>query len=144
MPTRRVVAVSERETYQVVAHRWEHGWELHIDGVGVTQSRSLSEAETMVRHYIALDLDAPEDSFEVSITPEIGDGIDEEMRFARDAARRADEMTREAAVRSRKAARHMRDFGLSGGDIAAVLGISKQRVSQLLAATKNSENRASC
>ena len=34
----------------------------------------------MVRHYIALDMDVAEDSFDVTITPEIGDGIDEEMR----------------------------------------------------------------
>ncbi len=24
--------------YTVNAKRWEHGWELHIDGIGVTQS----------------------------------------------------------------------------------------------------------
>jgi hypothetical protein len=27
--------------YAVTAKRWKHGWELHIDGVGVTQSRTL-------------------------------------------------------------------------------------------------------
>jgi hypothetical protein len=144
MLARRVVTVSERETYQVIARRWEHGWELHIDGVGVTQARNLAEAETMVRHYVALDMDTAEDAFDVSITPEIGDGVDEKMRSAREAARRADEMTREAAARSRKAARHMRECGLTGGDIAAVLGVSKQRVSQLLAATKTSDKRVPC
>ena len=30
--------------YNVIAKRWEHGWELHIDGIGVTQSRLLSGA----------------------------------------------------------------------------------------------------
>jgi hypothetical protein len=29
----------------VTARRWAHGWELHIDGVGVTQSRTLASAE---------------------------------------------------------------------------------------------------
>jgi hypothetical protein len=28
-------------TYIVRAKRWKHGWELRIDGVGVTQSRNL-------------------------------------------------------------------------------------------------------
>jgi hypothetical protein len=39
-------------TYNVRAKRWKHGWELHIDGVGVTQSRILDGAEQMVRDYI--------------------------------------------------------------------------------------------
>lgn len=38
--------------YNVRAKRWKHGWELHIDGVGVTQSRNLGGAEQMVRDYI--------------------------------------------------------------------------------------------
>lgn len=38
--------------YEVRAKRWEHGWELHIDGLGVTQSRTLAGAEPMVRGYI--------------------------------------------------------------------------------------------
>ncbi len=133
----------ERETYQVIARRWEHGWELHIDGVGVTQARNLAEAETMVRHYVALDLDVADDSFDVAITPEIGGGVDEEMRSAREASRRAEEMVREAAARSRLAAWHMHKRGLTGGDIAAVLGVSKQRVSQLLSSARTSE-QVSC
>jgi hypothetical protein len=39
-------------TYVVRAKRWAHGWELHIDGIGVTQSRTLDGAEQMVRDYI--------------------------------------------------------------------------------------------
>jgi hypothetical protein len=40
-------------TYTALAKRWEHGWELHIDEMGVTQSRTLADAEDMVRDYIA-------------------------------------------------------------------------------------------
>jgi hypothetical protein len=29
------------KTYKVRAKRWAHGWELRIDGVGVTRSHSL-------------------------------------------------------------------------------------------------------
>jgi hypothetical protein len=39
-------------TYGVRARRWAHGWELHVEGVGVTQSRNLDGAERMVRDYI--------------------------------------------------------------------------------------------
>ncbi|MGH3631525.1 MAG: acyl-CoA dehydrogenase family protein, partial [Sciscionella sp.] len=38
LPGEGVVAV----TYHVRAKRWAHGWELHVDGVGVTQSASLA------------------------------------------------------------------------------------------------------
>ncbi len=122
------------KTYTVRAKRWEHGWELHIDGVGVTQSHGLSDAEHMVRDYVAMLHDVPVDSFDVSIVPEVGDGLDEEARAARESVRRAEELQREAAVRSRAAAAHLKSHGLSGRDIAAVLQISPQRVSQLLAA----------
>ena len=61
-----------RHVYTAIAKRWSGGWELHIDGVGVTQSHSLEKAEYMVRDYIAMDLDVPKDSFEVRIVPELG------------------------------------------------------------------------
>jgi hypothetical protein len=60
--------------YVVRAVRWEHGWELHIDGVGVTQSHGLRDAKRMVRDYLRLDVGtrAVRDAITV-ITPDIGD-----------------------------------------------------------------------
>jgi hypothetical protein len=63
--------MTPRPSYAVTAKRWEHGWELHIDGVGVTQSADLDGAEEMVRDYIALDLGLPANSYDVIITPEV-------------------------------------------------------------------------
>jgi hypothetical protein len=59
------------KTYSVRAKRSEHGWELHIDGLGVTQSDDLDDAEMMMRDYISLDLGVPPDSFAVEIKPEL-------------------------------------------------------------------------
>jgi hypothetical protein len=42
-------------TYKVTAKVWEHGWILHIAGVGVTQSEGVEDAEAMVRDYLELD-----------------------------------------------------------------------------------------
>jgi hypothetical protein len=56
-----------RDTYEVAAHRWENGWELRIEGVGVTQSRTLLDAEAMTRDYISSLLKLPEDSFDVTV-----------------------------------------------------------------------------
>jgi hypothetical protein len=120
------------KTYQVRAKRWEHGWELHIAGVGVTQSRTLWDAEDMARDLIARREHVPEDAFTVTITPEIGGGLDEETRAAREAVTTANRAQRQAAAQSRTAARRLRQAGLSGRDIAKVLGVSPQRVSQLL------------
>ncbi|MGH3276725.1 MAG: hypothetical protein ACRDNZ_20655 [Streptosporangiaceae bacterium] len=120
------------KTYTVRAKRWARGWELHIDGLGVTQSRTLRDAEMMVRDYVELDTGAEPGSFAVTITPEIGDGLDSLAREAREAVTAADRAQRDAAARSREVARRLRDAGLNGRDIARVLNVSPQRVSQLL------------
>lgn len=126
------------KTYDVRARRWARGWELHIDGVGVTQSRSLSEAEGMVRDYIALDLDSDPDSFDVVIVPEVGNGFDESIEQIRRSIREAEQAQAQAAERSRALVGQLAALGLSGRDIARVLGISPQRVSQLLKSASNS------
>jgi DNA-directed RNA polymerase specialized sigma24 family protein len=119
-------------TYTVRAKRWKHGWELHVDGVGVTQSRNLDGAEQMVRDYIETltDHDTADDA--VLIRPEVGSGLDEEAEAARAAVSEAEYALRAAAARSRQVARRLRDEGLSGRDIAVILHVSAQRVSQLL------------
>ena len=66
------------------------------------------------------------------LTPEIGGGLDEETRAAREAVSAADRAQRLAAAQSRATARRLRQAGLSGRDIAKVLNVSPQRVSQLL------------
>jgi hypothetical protein len=119
-------------TYSVRAKRWEHGWELHIDGVGVTQSHSLRDAEMMARDLISRRIEVAADSFGVDITPEIGGGLDERTRAARAAVAAADNAQRQAAAQSRDTARRLQQAGLTGRDIAAVLQVSPQRVSQLL------------
>lgn len=118
------------KTYQVTAKRWAHGWELHIADVGVTQSRTLREAEMMVRDYLRLD--GVTGDYDVRITPEVGDGLDEATRAARRAVKEAARSQARAAAMSRDAARRLKAKGLTGRDVAAVLGVSEQRVSQLL------------
>jgi hypothetical protein len=120
-------------TYSVRAKRWAHGWELHIADVGVTQSRNLGEAEQVVRDYIETLTDHDTSGDQVTITPEVGGGLDEATRAAREAVAAADQARREAAVRLRQVARALRyEVGLSGRDIASILHVSAQRVSQLL------------
>lgn len=118
-------------TYTVRATPWERGWELHIEGLGVTQSRSLREAERMARDYISLDTGADPSLIRMKIIPELG-GLERDVEEAREAVARADQAQRAAAARSRETARKLRSAGLSGRDIAAVMHLSPQRISQLL------------
>lgn len=129
------------KTYTVHAKRWERGWELHIEGVGVTQSHGLTDAPDMARSYITMTTGSGSGAFEVEIIPNIGGGLDEAASGARDAVRQAEEAQKRAATKSRSVARRLREQGLSGRDIAAVLRVSPQRVSQLLAAHQPSERR---
>jgi hypothetical protein len=91
-------------TYTVRAKRWKHGGELHIDGVGVTQSRNLDGAEQMVRDYVETltDHDTTDDS--IVIQPVVGGGLDEAARAARENLDDAERALRAAAAGSRQVA----------------------------------------
>jgi len=39
--------------YEVQAVRWAHGWELHVEGLGVTQVDDLKKAYQQVRDFIS-------------------------------------------------------------------------------------------
>jgi DNA-directed RNA polymerase specialized sigma subunit len=120
-------------TYAVDARRWEHGWELHVQGVGVTQSRSLHSASRIAREYISLAKGISDEStIEVEIRPHIDDALGDEVIAARKAVHELAERQREVAALSRAAAKNLALSGLSGADIAVVLEVSPQRVSQLL------------
>jgi hypothetical protein len=136
MPAEGVVAV---KTYIVHAKRWERGWELHIDGVGVTQSHGLTDSPDMARSYITMMTGRAAGTFEVNLIPHLGGGLDEAVGRARDAVRQAEEAQRRAGAKSRSIARRLREQGLSGRDIAAVLRVTPQRVSQLLATDQPKE-----
>ena len=120
-------------TYTVDAKRWEHGWELHVEGVGVTQSKSLHSAASVAREYISLAEDISDEStIDVEIRPQIDNALSQEVIAARKAVQELGERQREVAALSRAAARDLAESGLSGADIAVVLDVSPQRVSQLL------------
>jgi hypothetical protein len=117
--------------YTVRAKRWEHGWELHVDGVGVTQSRTLDAAGKMVRDYIEslTGHDAAGDT--VEIRPDLG-GLEDKAAAVREQIERTQRENQEAAAASRNLARECRAAGLSVTDIGIILGVSRGRASQLL------------
>ena len=57
----------------VQARRWKHGWELHVDGIGVTQCGHLRGAEQTVRDYVETltDRDIADDVVIIQPEPDV-------------------------------------------------------------------------
>ncbi|MQA64202.1 MAG: hypothetical protein GEU86_22725 [Actinophytocola sp.] len=119
------------KTYQAKAVREDGWWVVHVDGIGVTQGRSVAEARRMAPDLVAAVLDVDVESVEVDVEFDLPCGATEKVREARDATRRAAEVQQEAAEQQRRVVKQLKASGLSGTDVAAILGVSTQRVSQL-------------
>lgn len=122
------------KTYRAEAVRWEKGWEVHIEGVGVTQSHTLAGTEQAARDYISSLYDLADNAdFEVAVTPRLGE-IAELVQTAKAKRKEADEANSAAAAAVRLVAAKLLAKGLSTADAATVLGVTKGRVSQLTSA----------
>lgn len=95
-----------------------------------TQARSLSTMREMVADAAALMTDRPTDAFTVTLVPadQEAAALVSDYRSASAALTAAQKAT---ADTSRRAVARLRGQGVSGRDIAALMGLSPQRVSQL-------------
>jgi predicted transcriptional regulator len=119
-------------TYTAVANREGDWWVLAVADLDiVTQARRLDQAEPMVRDLIATWLDIPADSFGVTVTPNLPDEVRADVAEARQLRQRAEDLTMTAAAASRRVVDRLIGRGLRVRDVALILGISPQRVSQL-------------
>jgi len=99
-----------------------------------TQARHLREVDAMARDLISLDLDVPPDSFDLAVdivTPAVAA---EHLARSVELAERAEVARAASTAEIRAAARSMHDQGISLRDVGALLGISHQRVHQLISA----------
>ena len=120
--------------FTVRARRSGRWWALDAQGLrGVhSQVRRIDQAEEMARDAIAGVLDIAPDSFEVVVVPEVPNAVRaivEEATAARSQAARAQD---EAAHLTREAARRLVEEGLTVRDAGALLGVSHQRIAQLV------------
>jgi len=123
-------------TVTVTATKWKLGWELELDSGGVTQVRSLANAERQTRDYLdTVDPEVDHTLWDVTVIPDIGPVFAEALdaKAATEAARVA---TVTAAQRLRDATRGLLSEGLTVTETAAVLGVTKGRVSQLTATSQ--------
>ncbi|MGW5240691.1 type II toxin-antitoxin system HicB family antitoxin [Monashia sp. NPDC004114] len=123
-----------RPVHEVHAVKHEQWWLVTSpDAPGaVSQVRSVSHAEEHAREAIAFVLDVPEDSFDITLVIELPGPLEGEVKAAKDAIAELAELQKRTAELSRTAARHLAEAGLKGVEVAKVLDVSPQRVSQLI------------
>jgi predicted RNase H-like HicB family nuclease len=125
-------------SYRVVVERDEAGmWIARVPSVRGCHSygRTLEQVRVRIREALSLwvdDAEVAELRFDIRLPAATRDGV----RRARQARTRSAEAQREASVAARQAAAVLTSkLGLSLRDAAELLGISHQRVQQLLSAT---------
>jgi hypothetical protein len=116
--------------YTATATREGRWWVIDVDGVGVTQSRTLAEAHTWAQGLV--EVVTGKAGADVTVTPSLPDGTVDLVSDAQALVFHADAEFRRAAEEIRDAARNMLEIGMSQQDAAIILGVSRQCVSQLL------------
>ena len=127
----------KRKTYTARCQRSGDWWAISVPELrGVhTQARRLEKAEAMVRDAIALFLDVPSDSFDVRIEPVLPRDLQGKVGRARKVRGEAEVLQREAAIASAEVAADLvQTAHLTVRDAGRVLGLSHQRITQLLKA----------
>jgi len=120
-------------TYRATAHREGRWWVVEVDGLGVTQGRSLAEARYMAEDYVITVLDLADNTdVEIDFHVRLDDQLEADVRDVKERIARLTEEQQAVGARSRNTVNELKDAGLSGRDIAEVLGVSPQRVSQLV------------
>lgn len=130
----------DRPTYTVRCVRSGDWWAITVPQIpGVhTQARRLDQAEAMARDAVALLTDRPAASFDLVVTPELPGDLAAEVDAARELRETAERAQREATAAARAVAARLVDHQrLSFRDAGRILGLSHQRISQLLGDTQH-------
>ena len=126
--------MTERKVYDVSAERVNGWWILRVPAVDtVTQAKRLDQVEFMARDLIYAMTDEVPHSFDVAIKPDLGPSLGATLRKAVKARKDAASAQDEAMTESKRAAVELHRAGLTIRDVGELLGVSYQRVSQLLA-----------
>lgn len=114
--------------------RW---WMVEVPQIdGLTQARRLGEAGLMARELVAITLDIPVDEVEVEVVVSTIGDVDVMAALERIEEKRAEaaRIERQATDGTRALASALRGEGVALRDIGTVLGVSHQRVDQILKA----------
>ncbi|AQU70479.1 hypothetical protein BBN63_34250 [Streptomyces niveus] len=109
------------------------GWELHFERRKPVHIRRLDDAASQAKVALSREIGSDENSVSVQIRYDLAsDELSSQIRAAVQATADAARTQTAAAVKMRDAVKSLKKHGLTGRDIAHVLGVSPQRVSQLL------------
>jgi len=104
--------------FKAMAHRSDGWWALEVTGGDLphpayTQARRLDQ--------------------QIEIVPVLDASLADEVSKTRHAREQAERLRADASAQTRRTARHLKEQGMAQRDISALIGISHQAVSQLLA-----------
>ena len=122
-------------THTVTVRRSGDWWSITIDDVpgAFTQARRLDQVEIMARDVIGLMLDVPTDSFDVNLNVHLPPQAEDETRRVAKARQELVDAQAAFSDATRTAAKTLTArCGLTVRDAGRVLGLSHQRVDQLL------------
>ena len=132
-----------RPTYEALARRSGNWWAVevpggHKDGDALwTQARRLDQVENMARDAIALMRDVSPASFDVRVVPVLDAQLSVQVENAAELRSQAEAAQREATAALRQAAGLLvQELNLPIRDAGAILGLSHQRIAQLLRHSK--------
>jgi hypothetical protein len=120
--------------YTVLARRVGNWWALDVEGVhgAHTQVRRIDQAEEMAREAIAGVLDIAPTAFEVVVAPEVPADARTAVTQATRARLEAAQAQEAASKLTQHAARRLVETGLTVRDAGVLLGVSHQRIAQLV------------
>ena len=120
-------------TYRVTAERSEGWWVIVVPDVPVcTQARRLDQVELMAKDALALLLESPEDEIEIDLEVILDDDGEAALALASGARQAAVDAAEAARRAAQTAARTLHGQGLPLRDVGRIMGVSHQRVHQLL------------
>jgi hypothetical protein len=123
-----------RNCYRVEATREGEWWNIYVPEIDYhTQATTVAEIDEMARDLIATANDVAPASFDIDVSLEKPASVAAELKRADTLDREGRTALSRAAEARRRAARSLRqDHGLSAVDTAAVLGVTRARVYQML------------
>jgi predicted RNase H-like HicB family nuclease len=134
--------MSKAKTYRATVERDDRWWLVKSPDVpgALAQVKRLRQAPEAIREVISLILDVPVEQVEVTIGLELGD-VALDVREAMELRQQAEELQARASRRMREAASTLAGLGMTIRDIGTLLGVTHQRVAQLLAEVKEDGRR---
>ncbi|MFI5808703.1 hypothetical protein [Streptomyces sp. NPDC051561] len=119
------------ELPRIIARRADGGWMLEMEGLAPAYVRRLSEAAECGRALMKA-ADAPGADQGVQLKVDLGKELNRRIKASTQATVDAHKAQLQAAAELRRTASALKSQDMTGRDIAHILGVSPQRVSQLL------------